>query len=143
MHGISLSLFTFALAGSLLSASSGAQAAQPEAAECFAGYAPTQVAPYEIDQVAGEGSYTALAGARVFIPAEKGLTAEWLNAQLLTRMAQHRAGTDCPLDLQRVTLDVQSGGPGFWVTLASKNDKIAKEVLRRAERLVSAKPGAN
>jgi hypothetical protein len=143
MQRISLCLSTFALAGTLLAASSRALAAQPEAAECFAGYRPTHVAPYEVDQVAGEGSYTALAGARVFIPAEKGLTAEWLNAQLLTRMAEHRAGTDCPLDLERVTVAVQSGGPGFWVTLASQNDKIAKELLRRAERLVSAQSGAN
>jgi hypothetical protein len=134
-----ISLFSLALAGTLLAASSRALAAESEAADCFSGYVPSQVAPYEVDQVAGEGSYTALAGARVFIPAERGLTAEWLNAQLLDRMAQRRSDSKCPLDLPGVSIAVQSGGPGFWVTLATRNDKTAKEVLRRAEKLVSGK----
>jgi len=76
-----------------------------------------------------------LAGARVFIPAEPGLTAEWLRAQLDRRAALAIEAFQCPLDVRGVRVSVQSGGPGFWVTIASDDREKAKEVLRRAQRV--------
>jgi hypothetical protein len=74
-----------------------------------------------------------LAGARVFVYAEPGLTAEWLHYSL----AQQRGASNstCPLDVPGARLTVQSGGPGFWVTVSSESTRSAKEILKRAEQL--------
>lgn len=118
-------------AGSLL-AGSTADADPTAAAVCFAQHPPTVVSPYEFDQVAGDGSYTSLVGAQLFVPAEKGLTAEWLNHQYRERMASRQTSGDCPLDLPGLNVSVQSAGPGFWVQLSASDENTAKEVLRRA-----------
>lgn len=126
---------TFAL-GTLASALgvSRAQAEDPNAA-CFAQHQATRALPYQVDRVAGEGTYTALVGARVFVQAEQGLTAEWLDRELLARIAQRQASSACPLDVQGVAISVQSGGPGFWVNISAQSEETAKEVLRRSQRL--------
>jgi hypothetical protein len=105
-------------------------------ASCFADHPVTRVLPYRADLVAGQGTHTALVGARAFVPAEPGLTAEWLHSQLVRRANNPRPRSQCPLDLPSVELHVQSAGPGFWVNMSSRNPKIAREVLRRTERLV-------
>jgi hypothetical protein len=132
------------LAGSIAStalATSLAQAApDSDTVACFGRHTPTVVAPYEIEEFAGEGgSYQALVGARWFVPAEKGLTAEWLNRELLERIARRRADSECPLDLDGVRgVSVQSGGPGFWVNVSAKDTKTARELLRRARLFARA-----
>ena len=102
------------------------------AADCFAQHPPVAVAPSELDPVAGDGSYTSLVGAQLFVPAEKGLTAEWLNSQYRERIAQRRTSDDCPLDLAGLNVSVQSAGPGFWVQLSAPDENTAKEVRRRS-----------
>ena len=62
-------LLGLALAAALSAEGSGA-AAEPAAnpaaaAACFAQHPPTVVSPYELDQVAGDGSYTSVAGAQL------------------------------------------------------------------------------
>lgn len=116
-------------------------AANPaDAAACFAQHPPTVVSAYESDQVAGDGSFTSVVGAQLFVPAEKGLTAEWLNHRYRERLAQRQTSADCPLDLAGLTVTVQSAGPGFWVQLSAPDENTAKEVLRRA-RLWVVSPG--
>ena len=112
-----------------------ASAESPNAAACFAQHQATRALPYEVDRVAGEGTYTALVGARVFVQAEQGLTAEWLDRELLARIAQRQASSACPLDLEGVAISVQSGGPGFWVNISAQSAETAKEVWRRSQRL--------
>jgi hypothetical protein len=77
-------------------------------------------------------------GAQLFVPAEKGLTAEWLNYQYRERMAHRQRSGDCPLDLPGLSVSVQSAGPGFWVQLSASDESSAKEVLRRSRLWVPA-----
>jgi hypothetical protein len=127
----------------MLLASLAQAAPNSESAACFGRHVPTVVAPYEVEAVAGEsGTYKELVGARWFVPAEEGLTAEWLNRELLERVAHRQTGTECPLDVEGVRdVSVQSGGPGFWVNVSAKDTKTAQELLRRA-RLFAARSAA-
>jgi len=130
-----LPLFAFATA---LVAAPRAEAGSP-VQECFSGYRPNRVLPYEIERASDYERHTVdkiLAGAHVFIPAEPALTAEWLRFQLDRRISRAAAESECPLDVGGVSVSVQSGGPGFWVTIAAKDRKSAEEVLRRAQRVV-------
>jgi hypothetical protein len=133
-------LCALALAGGL-SAASAASAAEDQAAACFAQHPPTHVSRYDGDVIAGDGTYTALLGAQLFVPAEQGLTAEWLHHQYLQRMAKRQSGSQCPLDLEGVRVSVQPAGPGYWVQLSASEEKTAKELLRRSQHWVPATAG--
>lgn len=127
-----------AVATLAVSASAGATNGQtPSAGEasCFADNSVTKVVPHHKSVPSGQGSYQMLAGARAYVPAKPGLTGEWLHAQLERRSSTPREGTECPLDVRGVRIDVRSSGPGFWVSLSSTDPTDAKEVLRRAQTL--------
>jgi hypothetical protein len=127
----------FALATALIAAPR-AEAGSP-ADECFSNYKPSRVAPYEIERASDYETHAVhkiLAGAQVFIPAEPALTAEWLRSQLDRRAPLASAQSECPLDVSGVSVSVRSGGPGFWVTIASDDHERAEEVLRRAQRVL-------
>jgi hypothetical protein len=122
---------TLALIGTL---SGVAAAAEPGAeTSCIGGHRVTKVVPHRAPVYAGQGTYDKLFGARMFVPAQPGLTAEWLQAQLARRSSAPQA--QCPLDVPGTRVKVQSGGPGFWVTVSARDDAGAREVLRRAEAL--------
>jgi predicted GNAT family acetyltransferase len=74
-----------------------------------------------------------LRGANVFIQAEPGLTAEWLELTLTKHIAAMRSSamTDCALDIDDVTVQVSSTGAGFAVRIAAHDSDKAKEILRR------------
>jgi hypothetical protein len=96
----------------------------------------TLVKPLQVVERHGRGSTQRLAGAEVFVQAEQGLTAEWLQLSverhLLQMQGKHRG--DCALDLD-VRVHVDSAGSSFAVKIIAKNPSQAKEVLRRAELL--------
>jgi hypothetical protein len=127
------------LALAILGVSLGAAAAEPLAAAgenaCFADHTVTKVVPHHKAIPSGQGSYQALVGARAYVPAKPGLTGEWLHAQLEQRSSAPRQGTECPLDVPGVKLEVRSSGPGFWVSLSASDTADAKEVLRRTQTL--------
>jgi phosphoserine phosphatase len=97
----------------------------------------TSVKPYQVLERQGRGSVYRLAGAEVFVRAEPGLTAEWLQLTIERHLAQMQAGhmAGCALDLDGVRVQVDSAGPGFAVKIIAKNPSQAKEVLRRAQLL--------
>ena len=71
---------------------------------------------------------TRLAGAEVFVQAEPGLTAQWLQLtveQHLGRMKGMHMG-DCALDLSGVRVQVDSAGPGFAVKIIANSASQAK-----------------
>jgi hypothetical protein len=105
-------------------------------ASCFSNHKVTRVMPYYQQITSAYGAATRLAGARVYIPAEPGLTEEWLHYELAQRIASDKSDAACPLDLPRVSVDVESSGPGFWVNISAAGDKQAQAVLKRAQRLV-------
>src|SRR6188768_3461521 len=65
----------------------------------LAGHRFTKVQPLNVSERYGRGAVQRLAGAQVFVLAEPGLTAEWLQLSLQRHIAQMN-GTmaDCPLD---------------------------------------------
>jgi hypothetical protein len=79
-----------------------------------------------------------LAGARVNVRAEPGLTAQWLQLTIEQHLAQMQGSSmaGCPLDLDNVRVDVDSAGAGFAVNIIAKNPAQAKEVLHRAQLLI-------
>jgi anti-sigma factor RsiW len=110
--------------------------ASPRVSECFANHEVTQVEAY-FENRWSEGSVDAvLIGAQVFVPAERGLTAEWLHRELARRLTARRNEAQCPLDVPGVHIAIQSGGPGFWVNISTPNEKAAEQVLARARGLV-------
>lgn len=107
--------------------------------------------PAEIERVepllAGANSrygVTRLAGARIVLRAEPGVTGEYLRRALAFHLACPKASTDatteCPLDCGAVAVDVSSMGGAFAVDLSSGNRSVAVEILRRANALVSESP---
>ena len=114
-------------------------AASPERSPCILReHTITAVTPYRVHEFAGRGTRTHLAGAQVFIQAEPGLTAEWLELQLARHIAQmHGAGTmkDCSFDVKDVSVQVDSAGTGFAVKLVARDPSQAEEILRRARLL--------
>jgi hypothetical protein len=80
-----------------------------------------------------------LAGATLYIPADKGVTTDYLKRVADGHQAQ-MAGTamkDCPFGVAGSTIEVSSNNSGFlMVAISSKDDGAAKEILRRAELAV-------
>jgi hypothetical protein len=102
-------------------------------------YQVKAVTPYRLDAQAGKISYKRLAGARVFLEAQPGLTAEWLRVRLGRHMAEMRGPAtmrDCAFDMKDVNVQVDPAGTGFNVTFTAKDTEQAKEVLRRAQLLL-------
>ncbi|HEX2671001.1 MAG TPA: hypothetical protein VHM25_09015 [Polyangiaceae bacterium] len=97
----------------------------------------TQVQPLHVSERYGRGTVERLAGARVFVQAEPGLTAEWLQLSLQRHLAgMNGAMANCALDAKDVQVKVVSAGPGFSVQITGKSAAQGQEILRRAQLLV-------
>ncbi len=95
----------------------------------------TQVGSYYVEARGGQGTYEKLAGAQLFLPAQPGLTAEWIGANL----AQHKKAPPsykCPLDVDGVEYKVAPAKTGFWVQLSAPSAEGAQEVLDRSRALI-------
>jgi hypothetical protein len=81
-----------------------------------------------------------IAGATLYIPAEPGLTTDWLKRLADSHQAQMASGVpmkDCVFAVARSQIAVSSDNSGFlMVSITSKDDGAAKEILRRAELAV-------
>lgn len=98
------------------------------------------VEPYQVDQHYGRFTSPQVRGAQVYVQAEPGLTAEWLQLTLTRHLAEMKGSTsmhDCAFDMNDVRVDVTSAGPGFWVRLIAPDTKSGEEVLRRARLLAN------
>lgn len=98
------------------------------------------VTPYRVEERIGKNAVQRLRGAEVFVQAEPGLTAEWLQLTLARHIAQMRGPTampDCAFDVDEVAVRVESGGTGFRVRIIARDTDRAEEVLRRARLLLS------
>ncbi len=138
-------LTTLMLAASTL-APVASHAAPAAAAPCILReHRITAVAPYvvglprgpvEIRQ--GRPTVRQLRGATVFVQAEPGLTAEWLQLTLNRHLAEMKGPggmKDCAFDVNDVQVKVTSTGAGFGVYLIAHDPGKAQEVLRRARLL--------
>lgn len=121
--------------GALTYASAGRAAAEP----CILHEQQVvSVLPLHVEDRVGRGTVRRLAGAELFVRAQKGLTAEWLELKLKQHLAAMQSATmkDCALDVEKVAVQVRSAGTGFAVRLTAPNRAQAEEVLRRARLLV-------
>lgn len=99
----------------------------------------TSVAPYSVLEHRGRTPRKRLAGARVHVQAEPGLTAEWLELTLSRHLAEMRGPADmndCAFDMKDVSVRVESAGTGFAVNVTTRNPSQAGELLRRARLLI-------
>lgn len=95
------------------------------------------VQPLHVSERYGRGTVERLAGARVFVQAEPGLTAEWLQLSLQRHIAaMHGTMANCALDAKDVQVKVVSAGSGFSVQITGKSAAQGQEILRRAQLLV-------
>ena len=90
------------------------------------------VQPFSTEENAGYASYTQFRGAELFVPAQPGLTQEWLQRVLSFQIA---AG-ECDFGAPDAKVTVLSSGGGFSVRLAGKDEKDASVILRHAQQLV-------
>lgn len=103
-------------------------------------YRVTSVAPYEKTEWVSRSTIRRLRGAELFVVAEPGLTAEWLQLKLNDHLK--KAGdmkTECSLNVKNVRVDVDSAGSGFRVKLIPKDTSKSKKVLHRAIELFGAR----
>lgn len=98
----------------------------------------TSVTRYRAIERLGKARVLRLRGANVYVQAEPGLTKEWLHLTLIRHLNEMRvtATKDCPLDVDDVTIAVDSAGPGFAVRIIARDTAKAEEVLRRAYLLL-------
>ena len=97
----------------------------------------TQVASLHETAAEGRGAVNRLIGAQLFVPAQPGLTPEWIRANLARHAKEPGTHPSCPIDLPGVTTAVTSGGTGFWIQISSADAKTAQEILERARRVLS------
>ena len=97
----------------------------------------TKVQALHVTERYGRGSSERLVGAEVFVQAEPGLTAEWLQLSIQHHMADMGGAgmPNCALDAKDVRVSVESAGTGFAVKITGKDTTQAKEILRRATLL--------
>lgn len=124
----------------LITSAANATPTPPSDPGCtIAGYTPTQVVEYRVSERIGRGRFVQrMAGAKVFIPAQQGLSKELVGANVIRHLRAMEKTTmgGCPLDMDRISVTVTSGTTGYWVEIGSKDRDSAKEILARARRLV-------
>lgn len=126
---------------------SAAEPTSPEAASAASTscvlrqYKIRAVKPYTVQRnIAGHLVVSETLGAELTVEAQPGLTAEWLWLSLERHVGDMRTQVrmgDCPLDIDKVRVEVLSAGPGFTVRVIGPDRKSGDEVLRRAQLLVS------
>lgn len=114
-----------------LALSAGAQAT--EVSQCSLGgrYLVRSVAPYSTF----EDIYTTntqLRGAELIVPAQPGLTREWLQRVVSFQIA---AG-ECDFGVRNATVSVLPAGDAFSVRIVGDDDRAAAEILHHATQMV-------
>jgi hypothetical protein len=110
---------------------------ETHAACAFKAHQVTAVRPYQVEEQIGRGTIQRLRGAELYIKAEKGLTAQWLQLTLQEHIGHMNAPVKghCVLGVNDVRVTVEPAGAGFAVKIIAKDEVQGKEVLRRAEAL--------
>jgi len=110
----------------------GARAAEPQQCSLGGRYLVRSVAPFKTSENAGYTSYEQFRGAEVIVPAQPGLTREWLQRVVAYQVA---AG-ECDFGARDVTVTVLPAGDAFSVRISGNGERAAGEILRHAQQLV-------
>jgi len=111
--------------------SAGARAGQFDQCSVGSKYPIRSVAAFVTRVDAGYTSYNQFQGAELFVPAQPGLTSEWL--QRVT--AEQVATGACDFGVPGARVSVLSAGGGFSVRISGHNEKDAGVILKHAELL--------
>jgi hypothetical protein len=109
-----------------------AGAAEPAACGLGVNNFASSVTPLYNQEDGGFTAFRQFIGAEVFVPAQPGLTAEWLDRVVTSQIA---AG-QCNFGASKVDVEVLSDGGGFSVRLSGHGEKSAAEILRHAQQMV-------
>jgi hypothetical protein len=121
--GIALALVT--------AVSAGARAQQVDQCSLGGRYHVRSVAAYVTYVDAGYTSYNQFQGAELFVPAQPGLTGEWLQRVLSDQIATGA----CDFGVRSAKVSVLSSGAGFSVRISGHDEKDAGVILHHAELL--------
>jgi len=102
----------------------------------FDKYAPIASAPLNANQSNGYDTYTYLKGAQLFVPAQPGLTREWLARSVESALIKDES---CQPAVRPVQITVTSAGSGFWVQLGANDPRTAQALVKWAKTLVEEK----
>lgn len=95
------------------------------------------VQPQNAQVQLGKSVRPRLVGATLYIPAQAGLTTDWLKRQVdehQARMTHGEMMKDCVFGVANSHIAVSSNGSGYlMVAVQSDNLDSAKEILRRAQ----------
>jgi hypothetical protein len=119
-------VFSISMAGAV-------RAGAAEGQRCSLGsrYPLTSVASYTTEEHGGYTEYKTFRGAELYVPAQPGLTQEWLQRTVESDIASGA----CDFGVPSVTVSVVSAGPGFAVRLSGNDNRSAAEILRHAQQL--------
>ncbi len=102
-------------------------------------YRPESATPYVVEESAGYDMYAETRGAQLFVPAQPGLTRQWLQLTLeraLLNQADASGAEACHLAAKLDKIGVTPAGDGFWVQLIGHDEHTAKELLSWAKNVV-------
>jgi hypothetical protein len=108
------------------------QAAQPERCSLGGRYFARSVTKYVVTEEAGYTTIREFRGADVYVPAQPGLTAEWLQRVLSYQVATG----ECDFGVRDVRVSVIPAGGGFSVRVSGKDERAAAVILQQAQQLV-------
>jgi hypothetical protein len=139
-RNVAMGLAVSALA--LLPAISNADTpSQSSGAQCtLTQYTIAAVQPYRVDLRISQTPITEVRGAELYIPAQPGLTAEWLQLSLQRDLAKvsNGSGENACSFSSKVRVEAISGGAGFWVRLIAADSKEGAKVLERTRQLFAS-----
>jgi hypothetical protein len=108
------------------------------------------VAPLNERRTSGKVSTEQPVGATVTFRAVQGMTAEWLQRVVDCHVARNASlghnvpeMPNCPLVVKGAEARVSSTGNGFAVEIRSSDPAVAREILARAQKLVSPGVGGS
>jgi len=115
--------------------SGGARANEAASARCSLGsrFPINSVARWVTVENAGYTTYDQFRGAEVIVPAQPGLTREWLHRVVSYQIA---AG-ECDFGSRDVTVSVLPAGGTFLVRIGGNDDRTAGIILSHAQLLVA------
>jgi hypothetical protein len=114
---------------------SGDARAEETTGQCSLGhrYPIQSVTRYMTVENAGYTTYDQFRGAEVIVPAQPGLTREWLQRVLSYQVA---AG-ECDFGTRAATVSVLPAGGAFSVRITGTDDRTAGEILRHAQQMTA------
>jgi hypothetical protein len=95
------------------------------------------VKAHKTEQHFGKVTMSRVDGASLFLRAQPGLSAEWLERSLAQHIAsmKNMSMPDCPLEAKDLRVSVRPAGTGYWVTIRAQDRDQAELVLERAKAL--------